>query len=69
MTYCCEYFPRIAHSFTWFHYEDGGKKNFVMPCITDVDGQKIRVNHCPVCGTEVRSIIIPEDDWNKDIIE
>ena len=66
MKYCCEYFPRIASCFVWFSYtDDDGKEVYVMPCLTDNTDQRIRVNHCPVCGGDVRSIRIPEDIFDK----
>jgi len=66
MKYCCNYFPKIAIRFAWFSYLDGkGGKVFLMPCLYDNEEQRIRVNHCPVCGADVRSIEIPENDFSE----
>lgn len=66
MKYCCEYFPTITCAFTWFSYDDDvGKKVYLMPCLIDNMGQRIRVNYCPVCGEGVRSIEIIEEEFNK----
>lgn len=61
---CCDSFRSFAgHSFHWMSYsEDDGTKVFVMPFL-DVNGQKFRVNNCPSCGTEVRSIRLSEKEF------
>ena len=64
MKYCCEYFPKIAYRFGWFSYtDDNNRQVYLMPHITENDGERIRVNNCPVCGTEIRDISIPEDEF------
>jgi hypothetical protein len=61
MNFCCDAFKQIIPTFQWMTYAEGDKKGeaYLMPHI-DVDGHKWRVNHCPVCGKEVRSIEIPK---------
>ena len=67
MTYCCEYFEKIGFQFCWFSYHDyeTGTDVFLMPYLTELNGEKIRVNHCPVCGKEIRDIKIPEGQFKK----
>jgi hypothetical protein len=66
MKYCCGYFPKIASRFGWFSYtDDSGDEIYLMPYLSDSDGQKTRINYCPVCGAETRSIRIPEVEFLK----
>jgi len=61
MKYCCEYFTRIKDHFDWMEYFDdygNGEKIFTMPNLGGV-----RINHCPVCGGDVREIEINQSDW------
>ena len=68
MKYCCEDFPQIMKTFSWFSYaNDDGKQILLMPCLLTLLGEKRRVNHCPVCGADVRGIMIPEDEYFKII--
>lgn len=53
---CCEIWPKIADSFRWFVFADWPDLR-CMPCI-NVNGVDWRVNHCPSCGKEVRSVIM-----------
>ena len=56
--YCCDIFPKIARSFDWLKREDSNKNHvFCMPHIVS-DGIMYRVNNCPSCGKEIRSIEI-----------
>ena len=64
MKYCCDYFKGIAKRFKWFSYTDENNKEFyLMPHITNNEGARVRVNHCPVCGGKIRDIQIPEDEF------
>lgn len=60
--FCCDAFKELIPKFQWMTYADGDKKGevFLMPHF-DIEGHKWRVNHCPVCGKEVRSIEIPKE--------
>jgi hypothetical protein len=60
--FCCDAFKKLIPTFQWMTFAEGEQKGevFLMPHI-EVDGTKYRVNHCPVCGKEVRSIEIPKD--------
>lgn len=62
-TFCCKPFETIVKNrfLNWFSYsDDNGKRILVMPYIM-VGGIQWRVNHCPSCGLNVRSIEIPEE--------
>ena len=53
---CCDYFLTIAPHFGWFSIkQDFGKKILCMPYIIGTDPM-LRVNNCPSCGKDVRSI-------------
>ena len=53
---CCDYFLTIALHFGWFSIkQDFGKKILCMPYIIGTDPM-LRVNNCPSCGKDVRSI-------------
>ena len=61
MEFCCEYFTKIKDDFDWMEYIDDygdGDKVFTMPNI-----RRVRINHCPVCGANVRDIEIRQSDW------
>ena len=66
MKYCCDYFPGLLACFHWFYYTDDNEVNYyLMPNLRNDKGEKIRVNHCPVCGTEIRDIMISEEEFNN----
>lgn len=67
MKYCCDYFDGLIPAFRWFMVELDDGVEYLMPYIENGDGEKIRVNHCPVCGAKVRSIRIKEEDFQKAI--
>lgn len=67
MKYCCDGFEELVLTFEWFTRDEG--QIYLMPCLVTRGGGRIRVNHCPVCGKEVRSIEIPEEDIQKLITE
>jgi len=57
--YCCEVFPKIATGLSWMSYTNDNKESILcMPYIEDECTTKYRVNYCPSCGSEIRSIEI-----------
>lgn len=62
MKYCCDGFKKWMPKFGWF--TDEKKEIALMP---NIDG--LRVNFCPCCGKEVRSIEIPYVEFLDDIIK
>lgn len=54
----------MRHHFDWFSYQDdNGKKVYCMPVLKSCDGHtKLRINHCPSCGKEVRNIELRDED-------
>ncbi len=58
---CCAVFEDMVKMFSWMSYEHEGKKLACMPHIHGSNGERWRVNHCPSCGREVRSIELPWD--------
>jgi hypothetical protein len=60
---CCGHFEKILREFEWFNYDDeNGDTILLMPYLTGSDGQKYRVNHCPVCGAHVRDFKIKDSE-------
>lgn len=59
MKHCCEVFPKIQDQFIWFSVALN-RNTRCMPCLHEVDAD-YRVNFCPSCGANVRSIEINED--------
>lgn len=59
----CDTFKSILGCFEWFYLE--GKDNepgtLVMPYVEDYDGNKKRVNFCPVCGKNIRGVNIRDN--------
>lgn len=61
---CCECFNKIKTSFSWMSFNnDNNVKVLCMPHIA-INEAKLRVNHCPVCGGDVRGIQILESNFN-----
>lgn len=58
---CCEAFKSFIPVFKWFKTESNV---FLMPHI-ECGKQKMRINHCPSCGKEVRSIELTEEEMKK----
>jgi hypothetical protein len=54
---CCGNFERMITAFGWFKVDDPTVDKLLMPYL-EVDGVKWRVNNCPSCGHNVRSIEI-----------
>lgn len=50
---CCEHWPLLKTAFRWFVVEVPERK-LVMPSLRARNGQLLRVNHCPVCGSARR---------------
>lgn len=62
---CCKAFEEIIPELGWFKTIQENKDDkiiFMMPYIEN-KGVKYRVNFCPSCGTNIRSIIIDEFDF------
>ena len=59
---CCDFFSKMIHHFEWISYQDdNGQKTYCMPVLRSRDGHtKLRINYCPSCGEEVRSIKLRE---------
>ena len=59
---CCESFVQIIPQLTWMSFtrDEDGEKIYVMPTLRGSDNNRYRINHCPVCGAEVRSIEITD---------
>lgn len=55
----CAVFEDMAKRFSWMSYEANGQRIACMPHIHGSNGERWRVNHCPSCGREVRSIEVP----------
>jgi hypothetical protein len=58
---CCAVFEDMAKRFSWMGYEANGQRLACMPHIYGSNGERWRVNYCPSCGREVRSIEVPLD--------
>lgn len=54
---CCGYFEKLLQNFGWFSIQTDEGEKLCMPYML-AGSEKIRVNNCPVCGKEVRSIEI-----------
>ena len=58
--FCCEVWPLISGYFGWMAYEHS-PSILTMPHI-QLDTAKMRVNFCPSCGKEIRSINMARED-------
>ena len=58
--HCCESFKDFIPLLNWFAYDDIGVKIYVMPYMQIEQSNKLRVNYCPSCGTEIRDIELTE---------
>lgn len=56
---CCAVFEDMAKRLSWMIYEANGQRLACVPHIHGSNGERWRVNHCPSCGREVRSIEVP----------
>ena len=56
--HCCESFKDFIPLFDWMLITL--EKIYIMPHIVVNDDYKLRVNHCPSCGAEVRYIELTE---------
>ena len=56
----CNHIKELEENFNWFSFvdEETGEVVKCMPVLTSYAGQKMRVNHCPVCGEYIRNIQI-----------
>lgn len=56
--YCCNSFTKIAKGISWMQFVDENKETILcMPYIKSGE-IKYRINYCPSCGKEIRSIEI-----------
>lgn len=58
MKYCCNSFKDYVPYFGWFVT----RENICLMPHFEIKDRKLRVNHCPSCGAEVRSIQIPKQE-------
>lgn len=65
--FCCEVFPKIVASFNWM-IPEGSPNTLIMPNITTKEA-KWRINYCPSCGKEVRSIAIDREVYRESFNE
>jgi len=63
--HCCDIFPKLALTFSWMSFVNDKKESILcMPYIEYAD-IKYRINHCPSCGKEIRSIEIEVSKFSK----
>lgn len=55
--FCCGTFEKMVPAFGWYFTDDNV---YLMPYILNTE-PKLRVNHCPCCGAEVRNVKIKKD--------
>lgn len=56
--HCCTVFPKLALTFNWMSFvNDKNESILCMPYIEYSD-IKYRINNCPSCGKEIRSVEI-----------
>jgi hypothetical protein len=60
---CCDVFPKLFNKINWFSYYSQGVQILNMPHFITNEGERLRINHCPSCGTDIRSIEIEEADY------
>jgi len=58
----CGKFTEALREFKWYEYEEKGEIYILMPCLKNTE---LRVNHCPVCGGDVRGIQMTEKEYNS----
>ena len=64
--HCCKAFPSFIPTFCWIKLNN----DYIMP-YTESKGERLRINYCPSCGSNVRDISIDEKNFfliesNKD---
>ncbi len=52
MIKCCDDFEKLPVS--WMLDPKG---NRVMPHFVDIDGERFRINYCPICGNYIRDLM------------
>lgn len=63
--YCCDIFTKMAQNFSWMSYtNDKNESILCMPYLLK-DNKMYRINHCPSCGKEIRSIEIEVSKFSK----
>lgn len=62
--FCCKVLPEILKEFNWFTYNDEktNEEVFLMPYIETREGVKWKINHCPSCGENIKSIKVNYDE-------
>jgi len=63
---CCGYFEKLLQNFGWFSIQTEEGEKLCMPYMLS-GNEKIRVNNCPACGKEVRSVEIEPDFLSRCI--
>lgn len=58
---CCKPFESMVSEFQWYSVAEN-KVYYCMPCIVS-NGLSWRVNFCPSCGENVRSIRIEAEEF------
>jgi hypothetical protein len=59
----CGNFIKILGSFEWFSLIE----NENIKVVPIIKGTMLRVNHCPVCGGDVRNIHISSDELKESV--
>ena len=59
---CCDFFKDHVILYDWYSFGESPNKTFLMPTIKNTN---IRVNFCPTCGGEVRSVEIKEREFKN----
>jgi hypothetical protein len=67
---CCGSFEKYAKQFKWMILDqECEERKYIMPHINIIDEKydtiKMRVNHCPTCGFEVRNIELSQERFDR----
>jgi len=58
---CCNEFRKYSTQIQWFSFKDDNQeKVMVIPNINNK-----RINNCPFCGSNIRSIAVKEKEFQK----
>lgn len=60
---CCDVFPKLFNKINWFTYNSQGVQIFNMPHFITNGGERLRINHCPTCGADVRQLKLTETEF------
>ena len=61
----CGSFVKILDSFRWFEFDDSKGTDDDILLMPTIGEKKYRVNHCPVCGGDVRNMVISETELKE----